>query len=256
VRVGIKCPPVTIKSIECAIIDRGWDEGWVTGRAPKQLHGQKGGRGSGSGPAGLCAAAQLNKARPTPSPFSSVADRPGGAQCTASEHEASDKEQVVLRRIKQLRKPEGIGSSANTDVGGNYPAEKLAGGIRAPPISRDPVPPKPRDLLIEGRNLKGVHFAMEFLTGDMKSILDGKKERHFHFRRWQGRRRHRRRRHRNRFALEPRCGTAARVWCRWRFCQTAGRSRRGQSVARMAKVYKMDYGQEEAAAKFGADPRI
>jgi len=80
--LGINAPPVTIKSIECAIIDRGWDEGWVTAEPPKQRTGKKVAV-VGSGPAGLCAAAQLNKAGHTVTVFER-ADRPGGLLMYAS----------------------------------------------------------------------------------------------------------------------------------------------------------------------------
>jgi len=66
--LGINAPPVTIKNIECAIIDRGWDEGWVTADPPKQRTGKKVAV-VGSGPAGLCAAAQLNRAGHTVTVF-------------------------------------------------------------------------------------------------------------------------------------------------------------------------------------------
>ena len=116
--LGINAPPVTIKNIECALIDRGWDEGWVTAEPPKQRTSKKVAV-VGSGPAGLCAAAQLNKAGHTITVFER-ADRPGGLLMYGIPNMKLDKEQVVLRRIQQLE-AEGIRFLCNTEVGANYP---------------------------------------------------------------------------------------------------------------------------------------
>ncbi len=193
--LGINAPPVTIKSIECAIIDRGWDEGWVTAEPPKQRTGKKVAV-VGSGPAGLCAAAQLNKAGHAVTVFER-ADRPGGLLMYGIPNMKLDKELVVLRRIKQLE-AEGIRFVCNTSVGpadggtGFQPVKGETGWKRCPTVvpaetllkEFDAVilatgATKPRDLPIEGRQFKGVHFAMEFLTANTKSILDGKKNGNF-----------------------------------------------------------------------------
>src|SRR5512135_2665696 len=107
--LGINAPPVTIKNIECAIIDKGWEEGWVAA--------------VGSGPAGLCAAAQLNKAGHLVTVFER-ADRVGGLLMYGIPNMKLDKEKVVLPRITQLE-AEGVKFVTRTQVGVNYPAKDL-----------------------------------------------------------------------------------------------------------------------------------
>ena len=276
--LGINAPPVTIKSIECAIIDRGWDEGWVTAEPPRQRTG-KTVAVVGSGPAGLCAAAQLNKAGHTVTVFER-ADRPGGLLMYGIPNMKLDKEQVVLRRIKQLE-AEGIRFVCNTEVGpvlgraGSplpaadtdngahgvtrptkqiYPASQLLQEFDAVILATGAT--KPRDLPIEGRQLKGVHFAMEFLTANTKSILDGKKNGNF-------------------ISAAGKdvvvigggdtgtdcVGTSMRHGCASLvqveiLPQPPEERAKDNPWPEWPKVYRMDYGQEEAAAKFGADPRI
>jgi glutamate synthase (NADPH/NADH) small chain len=249
--LGINAPPVTIKNIECAIIDRGWDEGWVTAEPPKQRTGKKVAV-VGSGPAGLCAAAQLNKAGHTVTVFER-ADRPGGLLMYGIPNMKLDKEQVVMRRIRQLE-AEGIRFVCNTDVGGNYPAEKLLKEFDAVILATGAT--KPRDLPIEGRQLKGVHFAMEFLTANTKSILDGKKNGSF-------------------ISAAGKdvivigggdtgtdcVGTSMRHGCKSlvqvEILPAPPEDRAADNPwPEWPKVYRLDYGQEEAAVKFGADPRI
>ncbi len=167
--LGINAPPVTIKNIECAIVDRGWEEGWVTAEPPKQRTGKKVAV-VGSGPAGLCAAAQLNKAGHLVTVFER-ADRPGGLLMYGIPNMKLEKERVVLRRIKQLE-AEGIQFVCNTEVGKNYPAERMLKEFDAAIVATGAT--QPRDLPVEGRNLKGIHFAMDFLTANTKSVLDGK----------------------------------------------------------------------------------
>jgi len=249
--LGINAPPVTIKNIECTIIDRGWDEGWVTADLPKQRTGKKVAV-VGSGPAGLCAAAQLNKAGHTVTVFER-ADRPGGLLMYGIPNMKLDKEQVVMRRIRQLE-AEGIRFVCNTNVGGNYPAEKLLKEFDAVVLATGAT--KPRDLPVEGRNLKGVHFAMEFLTANTKIILDGKKNGNF-------------------ISAADKdvivigggdtgtdcVGTAMRHGCK-SLVQVEILPKPPMERAadnpwpEWPKVYRLDYGQEEAAAKFGADPRV
>src|SRR6202012_408127 len=83
-----------------------------------------------------------------------------------------DKQEVVLRRLKVLE-AEGIKFVCNTDIGGNYPADKLLAEFDAVILATGAT--KPRDLPIEGRQLQGVHFAMDFLTANTKAVLDGHK---------------------------------------------------------------------------------
>jgi glutamate synthase (NADPH/NADH) small chain len=249
--LGINNPPVTIKNIECAIIDHGWEHGWVVAEPPKFRTGKKVAV-IGSGPAGLCAAAQLNKAGHLVTVFER-ADRPGGLLMYGIPNMKLDKEQVVLRRIQQME-AEGIKFVCNTDVGGNYPGEKLLKEFDATVICTGAT--KPRDLPVEGRNLKGVHFAMDFLTANTRSLLDRHKNGNF-------------------ISADGKhvvvigggdtgtdcVGTAMRHGCSSLvqieiLPQPPLDRAKDNPWPEWPKVYRLDYGQEEAAAKFGADPRV
>ena len=249
--LGINSPPVTIKNIECTIIDRGWESGWVTPEPPKVRTGRKVAV-VGSGPAGLCAAAQLNKAGHTVTVFER-ADRVGGLLMYGIPNMKLDKQEVVQRRVDLLTK-EGVTFLTNTEVGKNYPAAKLLNEFDAIVLCTGAT--KPRDLPIEGRQLKGVHFAMEFLTANTKSLLDGHKNGSF-------------------ISATGKhvivigggdtgtdcVGTSMRHGCS-SLTQVEILPQPPQDRAadnpwpEWPKVYKLDYGQEEAAAKFGADPRV
>lgn len=249
--LGINNPPVTIKNLECAIIDHGWEQGWVIPEPPQVRTGKKVAV-VGSGPAGLCAAAQLNKAGHTVTVFER-ADRVGGLLMYGIPNMKLDKEQVVLRRIKQME-AEGIHFLTNTEVGANYPAAKLLKEFDAVVLCTGAT--KPRDLPIEGRNLKGIHFAMEFLTHNTRSLLDQHRNGNF-------------------ISAEGKdvmvigggdtgtdcVGTSMRHGCK-NLIQVEILPRPPLDRAKdnpwpeWPKVYRLDYGQEEAAAKFGADPRV
>ena len=153
--LGINAPPVTIKNIECSIADHGWEHGLITPEPPKKRTGRRVAV-VGSGPAGLCAAAQLNKAGHFVTVYER-ADRPGGLLMYGIPNPKLDKKEVVMRRIKQMEE-EGIEFVCNTEVGTNLAAETLLRDFDAIILATGAT--KPRDLAIPGRELKGVHFAM------------------------------------------------------------------------------------------------
>jgi glutamate synthase (NADPH/NADH) small chain len=159
-------PAVTIKTIEQAIIDRGFEEGWIVPTPPASRTGKKVAV-VGSGPAGLACADQLNKAGHWVTVFER-ADRVGGLLVYGIPNMKLDKD--IVKRRTDLMAAEGIKFVINTEVGRNYPVEKLLHGFDAVVLCGGAT--KPRDLSIEGRELKGIHFAMEFLHGNTKQLLD------------------------------------------------------------------------------------
>jgi glutamate synthase (NADPH/NADH) small chain len=249
--LGIHSPPVAIKTIECAIIDHGWDEGWVTADPPTKRSGKKVAV-VGSGPAGLCAAAQLNRAGHTVTVFER-ADRPGGLLMYGIPNMKLAKNEVVLRRLALL-KQEGVQFVTNTEVGKNLPAQTLLKDFDATVLTTGAT--RPRDLPIEGRKLKGVHFAMEYLSANTKALLDNRKNGDF-------------------ISAAGKdvmvigggdtgtdcVGTAIRQGCK-SVVQVEILPR--PPAERMPdnpwpewpKVYRLDYGQEEAKALQGDDPRV
>lgn len=164
--VGLKDTPVTIKSIEKAIIDKGFDEGWITPEPPEVRTGKKVAV-VGSGPSGLAAAAQLNKAGHWVTVYER-ADRVGGLLMYGIPNMKLDKK-YVQRRV-DLLEAEGITFVTGAHIGVNYPIEKLQEEFDAIVLCGGAT--KGRDLPIEGRELGGVHLAMEFLSKNTKSLLD------------------------------------------------------------------------------------
>ena len=249
--LGINDPPVTIKNIEAEIIDRGWDEGWVLPEQPKARTGKRVAV-IGSGPAGLAAAEQLNRAGHLVTVLERD-DRPGGLLMYGIPNMKLDKREVVLRRL-ELMEQSGIKFLCNADVGDNVEAQLLLRDFDATVICTGAT--QPRDLVVAGRDLEGVHLAMEYLTASTRALLDGGP------------------------AASPihaqgkdvivigggdtgtDCvGTALRQGCR-SITQLEIMARPPLDRAadnpwpEWPKVYKLDYGQEEAAAKYGADPRV
>ena len=164
--LGIIDPPVTIKNIENAIIDRGFAEGWVVPQPPLTRTGKRVAV-IGSGPAGLAAAAQLNKVGHQVTVYERD-DRIGGLLMYGIPNMKLDK-QIVERRI-DLLKAEGVEFVTGAEVGVNVDGRELREKNDALLLAVGAT--RPRDLNIPGRDLAGVHFAMEFLHKNTKSLLD------------------------------------------------------------------------------------
>ncbi|MFM2429283.1 MAG: hypothetical protein RLZZ511_496 [Cyanobacteriota bacterium] len=250
--LGLNNPPVTIKNIECTIADRGWESGWITPQIPTQRTGKKVAV-IGSGPAGLCAAAQLNQAGHKVTVFER-ADRPGGLLMYGIPNMKLDKEQVVLRRLKVLE-AEGVEFVCNTEVGKDITSQQLIDAYDSVVLCTGAT--KPRDLPIEGRELKGIHFAMDFLTANTQAVLN------------QGQP------NANYISAAGKdvviigggdtgtdcVATSIRHGCRSMtqleiMPQPPTERAANNPWPEWPKVYKLDYGQEESAARFGDDPRV
>ncbi len=155
--LGIDQPPVSIKVIEKSIVERAWDEGWIHPEPPEQNTGKRVAV-VGSGPAGLAAAQQLRRAGHSVTVYEKN-DRIGGLLRYGIPNFKLEKH-VIERRLKQMR-DEGVTFMTNAHVGVNVPVETLTGHYDAILLAGGAE--HPRDLNIPGRELKGVHYAMEFL---------------------------------------------------------------------------------------------
>ncbi|RUS46851.1 glutamate synthase subunit beta [Cohnella sp. AR92] len=165
--VGLIGDPVTIKTIEQAIIDRAFEEGWVVPQPPKARTGKKVAV-VGSGPAGLATAAQLNKAGHTVTVFER-SDRLGGLLMYGIPTMKLEKD-VVQRRVDLLA-AEGINFVTNTEIGKDITSEQLVAEYDAVVLCGGAT--KARGVgNVEGANLKGIYPAMDFLTTSIKSYLD------------------------------------------------------------------------------------
>lgn len=166
--LGITNPAVTIKNIENAIVDRGWAEGWITAEPPEVRTG-KSVAIIGSGPAGLAAADQLNSVGHNVTVYER-ADRIGGLLMYGIPNMKLDKG-VVQRRLDKMA-DEGVQFKTGVNVGEDISAKELFDANDAVLLATGAT--YPRNLNIPGRELNGVHFAMEFLTANTKSLLDSK----------------------------------------------------------------------------------
>ncbi|MGG3454486.1 MULTISPECIES: glutamate synthase subunit beta [Paenibacillus] len=164
--VGKSGQPVTIKSIERAIIDRGFAEGWIRPRVSAASTGKKVAV-VGSGPAGLACADQLNKAGHAVTVYER-ADRIGGLLMYGIPNMKLDK-QIVQRRVDLLA-AEGIRFVTGVEIGKELPADRLRAEYDAVVLCCGAT--QAREMKIEGRELSGVHQAMEFLSRNTQSLLD------------------------------------------------------------------------------------
>ncbi|MEI6892450.1 MAG: glutamate synthase subunit beta [Pontiella sp.] len=168
--LSINEPAVTIHDNERSIIDKGFEKGWVVPEPP-EVRTHKKVAVVGSGPAGLAAAAQLNRAGHHVTVYERD-DRIGGLLMYGIPNMKLDKS-VVQRRVDLLA-AEGIEFKTGIEIGKDIKADKLKKQFDAVIFTTGAT--KPRDLPVEGRDLKGVHFAMEFLRANTKSLLDSKLE--------------------------------------------------------------------------------
>ncbi|MBM7645097.1 glutamate synthase (NADPH/NADH) small chain [Scopulibacillus daqui] len=163
---GLVSSPVAIKSIEQAIIDKAFDKGWVNVRTPKKRTGFRVAV-VGSGPAGLAGADQLNQAGHDVTVYERE-DRIGGLLMYGIPNMKIDK-QVVGRRVELLKK-EGIAFITNTNIGKDITMAELRKQYDAVLLCTGAA--KHRELLIEGRELKGIYPAMTYLTASTKHLLN------------------------------------------------------------------------------------
>lgn len=249
--LGITDPPVSIKNIENAIIDRAFSEGWVRATPPPKRTGKRVAI-IGSGPAGLAAADQLNKVGHSVTVYER-ADRIGGLLMYGIPNMKLDKG-VVQRRLDLLA-AEGVAFVTGADVGRNVDPKQLMAENDAVLLSTGAT--KPRDLPIPGRDLNGVHFAMEFLSKNTKSLLDSA--------------------HSDQAYISAKgkkvvvigggdtgtdcIGTSLRHGCtqlvNFELMDRPPADRADDNPwPQWPRIYRVDYGHEEAKEKFGVDPRV
>jgi NAD(P)H-dependent glutamate synthase small subunit len=249
--LGINEPPVTIKQMEAAIIDHAWEHGLVKPQPPEKRTGKKVAV-IGSGPAGLAAADQLNKAGHSVTVFER-ADRIGGLLMYGIPNMKLDKREIVERRLK-LMEDEGVKFVTGAHIGVTHDAAQMKKDFDAIVLATGAT--KPRDLPVPGRQLKGVHFAMEFLTANTRSLLNsGHGDKQFIS------------------AMDKHVivigggdtgndciGTSMRHGCRsltnFELLPQPPESRAPDNPwPQWPRILRTDYGHEESATKFGKDPR-
>ncbi|MDP1961789.1 MAG: glutamate synthase subunit beta [Reyranella sp.] len=156
--------PVTIKSIECAIVDRGWDEGWIAPLVPLKKTGKRVAV-VGSGPAGMACAQQLARAGHSVALFEK-ADRVGGLLRYGIPDFKMEK-RLIDRRMRQME-AEGVEFRTGVEVGATLSIKSLLEGYDAVALTGGAE--LPRDLEVPGRELDGIHYAMDFLVQQNKRV--------------------------------------------------------------------------------------
>jgi len=249
--LGLDGEPVTIKTIECTIVDRAFAEGWISPEPPAVRTGKRVAV-IGSGPAGLAAAAQLNRAGHTVTVIER-ADRIGGLLMYGIPNMKLDKS-IVDRRVR-LMADSGVRFVTGVEAGRDIPVSRLLADYDAAVLCCGAT--QARDLAVEGRNLSGVHLAMEFLHANTKSLLDSG--------------------HADGQYISAKGKDVVVIGGGDTGTDCVGTSLRhgAKSVTQLEilpepppvraadnpwpqwpKVYRVDYGQEEAAALQGSDPRL
>ena len=156
--------PVTIKTIECTIVDKAWEQGWIKPQVPARRTGKRVAI-VGSGPAGLACAQQLARAGHHVALYEKQ-DRIGGLLRYGIPDFKLTKT-LIDRRMSQMR-AEGVEFHTHTHVGEDIPAKQLREGYDALVLTGGSE--KPRDLDVPGRSLDGIHFAMDFLRSNSKRV--------------------------------------------------------------------------------------
>jgi glutamate synthase (NADPH/NADH) small chain len=163
--------PVTIKSIECAIVDRGWEEGWIKPQLPARKTGKRVAV-VGSGPAGMAAAQQLARTGHAVTLFEKQ-DRIGGLLRYGIPDFKMEKH-LIDRRVDQMA-AEGVEFRTGTEVGSTLPFDVLLAGYDAVVLTGGAE--WPRELEVDGRNLSGIYPAMDYLTQQNKRVAGDTEDR-------------------------------------------------------------------------------